>query len=308
MISNIQMKAVQYNEYGSPEDVLKIKQILKPHANFGEIVIKVRAAGVNPSDWKRAKGLYKDFEDVSFPSGIGVEASGIVDEVGAGVTDVSVGDAVFGYGKNTMAEYAILTHWFNKPENIPFEVAGSIPVVSETAWRCLDDLGIGSGSTILVSGASGGIGTAVIQLARSRGMTVIGTCSENKFNYLRALGAIPTTYGVGLKQRVDELTLNGIDGALDIAGAGNIKELIEIVGNVSHVVSCADFSATEYGVRFSSGPPRNLEHVFAEILKLYAQGLYKVHIDQTFPLDETAIAQQISSQKHVTGKLVIVNQ
>lgn len=307
MSTDIQIKTLEYNEYGDPEEVLKVVDKSKPQAGFGEIVIKVHAASVNPSDWKRLKGLYKDFDAVNFPSGIGVEASGIVDEIGEGVTDLSIGDAVFGYGKDTMAEYAILTHWFHKPENVSFEVASTIPVVSETAWRCLDDLGLEEGSTILVSGASGGIGTAVIQLALSRGMKVIGTCSESKLNYIRALGAISTTYAIGLNQRIKELGFNKIDGALDIAGAGNIPELIEIVGDASHVVSAADFSASQYGARFSSGPPRNIQHVFSEVLKLYDQGLYKVHIDQTFPLKETAKAQKISSQKHVTGKLVIVN-
>jgi NADPH:quinone reductase-like Zn-dependent oxidoreductase len=135
------------------------------------------AAGVNPSDWKRRDGQYRHFEEVKFPSGFGVEASGVVDEVGPGVSNASVGDAVFGYGKNTMAQYAVLTHWADMPGDVPFEVAGGLPVIVETASRSLADLGVKSGQTLLVSGAAGGIGSAVIQLARRQGITVIGTAS-----------------------------------------------------------------------------------------------------------------------------------
>lgn len=306
MNANHLMKAIQYNAYGTPEAVLKAVQIIKPEPLPGQVRIKVRAAGVNPSDWKRMEGQYRDFEEVVFPSGIGVEASGIVDAVGEGTEDIRIGDAVFGYGNNTMAEYAILSHWVKKPEAVPFAVAGAIPVVSETAWRCLDDLNAGQGSTILVSGAAGGIGSAVVQLALRRGLQVIGTASTGNQDYLRELGAIATTYGDGLKERVKKLAPNGIAGALDIAGSGIIPELIDIVGNSSKVVSVADFTAAKYGARFSDGPPRNIQHVLSAITSLYTKGLYQLYIQAVFPLEETAKAQTISSRKQVRGKLVIV--
>ncbi|MBC9913840.1 NADP-dependent oxidoreductase [Chitinophaga varians] len=300
------MKAIQYHAYGTPEAVLAVAHIPVPGPLAGQIRIKVRAAGVNPSDWKRMGGQYEGFEEVVFPSGMGVEASGIVDAIGEGVDGVHIGDAVFGYGNDTMAEYAILSHWVKKPEGVPFEVAGAIPVVSETAWRCLDDLHVSAGSTILVSGAAGGIGSAVVQLARRRGLQVIGTASIRNQDYLRALGATPTTYGDGLKDRVKALAHDGIAGALDIAGSGIIPELIDIAGDPSKVVSVADFSATEYGARFSDGPPRNIHHVLTTVANLYAKGLYQLHIQAVFPLEETVKAQTISSQKQVRGKLVIV--
>lgn len=306
MNANVQMKAIQYHAYGRPEAVLTVVHIPIPEPPAGQIRIKVRAAGVNPSDWKRMEGQYLGFEEVVFPSGIGVEASGIVDAIGAGVDGIRIGDAVFGYGNNTMAEYAILSHWVKKPEGVPFEVAGAIPVVSETAWRCLDDLHVSAGNTILVSGAAGGIGSAVVQLARRRGLQVIGTASIRNQDYLRELGATPTTYGDGLKDRVKALAPDGIAGALDIAGSGIIPELIDIVGDPSKVVSVTDFSAVEYGARFSAGPPRNIHHVLATVASLYENELYQLYIQAVFPLEETAKAQTISSQKQVRGKLVIV--
>ncbi len=131
------MKAVQFHEYGGPE-VLNLVEVEEPHAGPGQVRIAVRAAGVNQSDWKDRAGEARDSEPVTLPSGVGFEASGVVDEVGPGVSNVSVGDAVFGYGANTVAQYAVLSHWAHKPADLSFEVAGGLPVIAETAWRCLE--------------------------------------------------------------------------------------------------------------------------------------------------------------------------
>ena len=298
------MKAVQFSEYGGPE-VVRVVDIDAPHVGPGQVRIAVRGAGVNPSDWKRRDGQYRDFEEVTFPAGFGVEASGIVDEVGPGVTRVSAGDAVFGFGENTMAHYAVLTHWAHKPENVPFEVAGGLPVIVDTATRALDEVDVKSGETLLVSGAAGGIGLAVIQFARLRGVRVIGTASVQKHDYLHGLGAVPTTYGPGLAERVRSLAPGGVDAALDLAGSGIIPELIAITGDPSHVLSVADFAAEEYGAKFSHGPPKNPERIFAEVARLCSEGLFQLRVEQTFPLEQTAEAQKVSARGRVMGKLVI---
>jgi len=298
------MKAIQFSRYGGP-DVLDIVEIDPPHPGPGEVRIRVRAAGVNPSDWKRREGQYRAFEQVTFPAGVGVEASGIVDEVGPGVSNTFVGDAVFGYGEATVAEHAVLTHWVHKPDDLPFEIAGALPVISETAWRSLDESGVKAGQTLLVSGAAGGIGSAVLQLARIRGITVIGTASPQKHDYIRDLGAIPTTYGLGLADRVRQLAPDGVDAALDVAGSGIIPELIEMTGDPAHVLSVADFSAEEYGAKFSRGPPKEPERVLADVARLHSQGLFRLRIEQSFPLERTAEAQTISAAGRVTGKLII---
>jgi NADPH:quinone reductase-like Zn-dependent oxidoreductase len=273
----------------------------------GGVRIAVRAAGVNPSDWKRVAGQYREFEEVKFPSGLGVEASGIVDEVGAGVSGVSVGDAVFGCGEhaNAMAQYAVLTHWAHKPDDLSFEVAGGLSVIADTATRALDEVGIESGDTLLVSGAAGGIGSALLQLARLRGISVIGTASPQNHEYVRELGAIPTTYGPGLAERVRQLAPEGVAAAVDLAGSRIIPELIEIVGDPSHVLSVADFSAPQYGAKFSHGPSKDLERVLADVARLCSEGHFRLHVGRTFPLEQTREAQEISAKGHVTGKLVI---
>ena len=298
------MKAVQFSVYGGPQ-VVRLVEVEAPHAGPGQVRIAVRAAGVNPSDWKRRDGQYRDFEDVTFPAGFGVEASGVVDEIGPGVASVSLGDPVFGFGENTMAQYALLSHWAHKPDDLSFEVAGGLPVIVDTATRALDEVGVRSGQTLLVSGAAGGIGSAVLQFARLRGIAVIGTASAPKHDYLRGLGAMPTTYGPGLAARVKELAPRGVDAALDLAGSGVIPELIEIVGDPSHVLSVADFSAEQHGAKFSHGPPKDPEKILADVARLCSEGLFGLHVDQVFPLGEVAEAQEVSAQGRVTGKLVI---
>ncbi|MBZ8131856.1 NADP-dependent oxidoreductase [Afifella sp. IM 167] len=298
------MKAIKFSEYGGP-DVLRIVDVEAPHAGPGEVRIRVRAAGVNPSDWKRREGQYRAFEEVHFPAGLGVEGAGLVDEVGPGVTDVAIGDMVFGFGENLMAEQAVLTHWAKKPERLSFEVAAGLPVVSDTATRALDQVGVAAGQALLVSGAAGGVGTAIVQLACLRGIIVIGTASAAKHDYLRGLGAIPTSYGVGLEERVRALMPNGIDAAIDVAGSGIIPELIGIVGDRAHVLSVADVSAEQYGAKFSHGPPVDPPRLLAEMAELCSAGSFKLRIDRTFPLDRAREAQEVSQSGHVTGKLVV---
>lgn len=298
------VKAVQFSEYGGPE-VLRVVEVDEPHAGPGQVRIAVRAAGVNPSDWKRRAGYYRDFGPVSFPLGVGSEASGVVDEVGAGVSNVSVGDAVFGWGANTVAQYAVLTHWARKPDELPFEVAGGLPVNVEAASRSLNEVGVKSGEMLLVSGAAGGVGSAVIQLARHREIVVIGTASTKNHDYIRELGAIPTTYGPGLAERVSELAPKGVDAALDLAGSGIIPELIRIVGDASRVLSIADSTAPKYGAQFSTEPQKNRERVLTEVAELYSEGHFQLRVERTFPLEQTAEAQAVSAEGHVTGKLII---
>ena len=298
------MKAIRFNAYGG-SDVLHIVEVEAPHAGPGEVRIRVRAAGVNPSDWKRREGQYSAFEDVHFPAGLGVEGAGIVDEIGPGVMDVAIGDAVFGFGEDMIAQHAVLTHWAKKPDKLSFEVTAGLPVVSDTATRALDQVGVAEGQTLLVSGAAGGVGSAIVQLARLRGIIVIGTARATKHDYLRELGAVPTTYGAGMEGRVRALVPHGVNAAIDVAGSGIIPDLIRIVGDPAHVLSVADFSAEEYGAKFSHGPPVDPARLLVEMAELCSAGSFIVHIDRTFPLVGAKEAQEVSQSGRVTGKLVV---
>jgi len=300
------MKAVQFNEYGGPE-VLQVVDVDEPHAGPGQVRIAVRAAGVNLSDLMKIRaGTWKGMP-IPLPSGVGVEGAGAVDEVGEGVTDLSIGDAVFGYGFNMLAHYAVLRPWgwARKPDDLSFEEAGGFPVVVETATRILAHVGVKAGETLLVSGASGGIGSAVVQFARCRGVTVIGTASARNHDYLRALGAVPTTYGPGLAERVRKLAPKGVNAALDIAGSGVIPELIELVGDPSRVISVADFTAPQYGAQLSLVAQKNPQLALVEAARLYSEGAFRVLVGKTFPLAQAADAYKICAEGHSTGKLVI---
>ena len=297
------MKAVQFAEYGGPE-VLRVVEVDEPHAGAGQVRISVRAAGVNGIDWKIRAGYMSERMPLSLPAVTGTDAAGVVDEVGEGVDDVAVGDAVFGSGSATFAEHAVLSGWAVMPEGLSFEEAAGYPVPVETAVRILDQVGVRQGETLLVGGAAGGVGSAVVQIARQRGITVIGTASERNQGYLRSLGAVPTTYGPGLTGRVRALAPDGIDAALDIAGSGVIPELIELTGEPSKVLSIADFGAPEHGAQVSADAT-NAAGACAQAARLFTEGKFRMSVEKTFPLAETAEAQEASAAGHVAGRLVV---
>ena len=297
------MKAVQFAEYGGPE-VLQVVEVPEPHAGRGKVRIAVRAAGVNGMDWKIRSGYLTAQIPIDLPSGTGVDASGVVDEVGEGVTGVAVGDAVFGTGSATLAEHAVLSNWALKPDGLSFEEAAGFPVPVETAARIIDQVGVAAGETLVVSGAAGGVGSAVVQIARDRGISVIGTASERNLDYLRSLGAVATTYGDGLVERVRDLAPDGVDAALDIAGLGVIAELIELTGDPAKVLSIADFTAPQFGAQVSTSGS-DAAASFAAAARLFEQGALHIPVERTFPLAEAGDAQAMSQAGHVAGRLVV---
>ncbi|MEV8372185.1 NADP-dependent oxidoreductase [Kribbella sp. NPDC056861] len=298
------MKAAQFTRFGGPE-VLELVELPDPHAGAAEIRIRVRAAGINASDWKKRQGLM----DQELPQTLGYEAAGIVDEVGAGVRGVSVGDYVFGaspYGA-AQAELAVLSDWAPIPSTLDFASSAAIPAAAEAAARALDQLGVVSGSLVLINGASGSIGTAAVQLAVERGARVIGTGSPATHESLRSLGAEPVAYGEGLVDRVRALAPSGVDLALDVAGSGVLPELIELSGAPEHVITVADFlGAQQTGVRFSRGDTGRATYALALVAELAAVCRFSVQVGRTFPLAEIAEAHRVGESGSVRGKLVLL--
>jgi NADPH:quinone reductase-like Zn-dependent oxidoreductase len=298
------MKAVRFSRFGGPE-VLEIVDLPDPHPGPGQVRIAVRAAGVNPSDWKKRQGLM----DEDLPQTLGYEAAGVVDEVGEGVADVAAGDRVFGFSEEgaAQAELAVLSYYAPIPPSLGFPAAAALPAAIETATRALDQLGVGSGSTVLINGASGSVGSAAVQLAVVRGARVIGTASPANHDYLRSLGAEPVAYGEGLARRVRALAPGGVDAALDVAGSGVLPELIGLAGGPEHVVTIADFAgAREHGVRFSSGDAGRAVHALAGIGELIESGRFSLPVAQTFPLAGIAEAHRAGENGHPRGKLVLL--
>jgi NADPH:quinone reductase-like Zn-dependent oxidoreductase len=205
------------------------------------------------------------------------------------------------------AELAVLSVYAPVPPSLDFPGAAALPAAIETATRALDQLGVGSGGTLLINGASGSVGSAAVQLALVRGVRVIGTASPANHDYLRSLGAEPVAYGQSLAGRVRALAPGGVDMALDVARSGVLPELIELAGGPEHVVTVADFGgAQQHGVRFSSGDAGRAVHAIAGIGELIESGRFWLPVAQTFPLAEVAQAHRVGEQGHVRGKLVLL--
>jgi NADPH:quinone reductase-like Zn-dependent oxidoreductase len=296
------MKKVSFAEFGGP-DVLHLIDAEEPHAGPGRIRIAVRAAGVNPADWRVREGQVLAAHPVELPAGVGLDASGVVDEVGEGVEGVEIGDHVFGEGSSTYAEFTVLSAWARMPEGLSFEEAAGYPSVVETALRILREVGVRPGQTLLVSGASGGVGSAVLQIARDRGITVIGTAGAANQDYLRSLGALATTYGEGWVERVRQF--GPVDAALDLAGSGVIRELVELTGDPHKVISIADLGAPRFGVRFS-GVAGSVPDALAEAVGLITRGKLHIPVEKTYTLAEAAAAHADSQAGHTRGRRVIV--
>jgi NADPH:quinone reductase-like Zn-dependent oxidoreductase len=299
------MKAVTFSDYGGPE-VLGVTDVDEPHADPGQIRIAVRAAGVNPIDCKARSGAMREMMPLSFPAVDGREAAGVVDEVGEGVSGVAPGDEVFGFAVGgAAAEYAVLDDFARKPAALSFEEAAALPVAVETSVRVFGVLGgVGEGQTLVVNGAAGGVGVAAVQLARERGARVIGTASERNHDFLRSLGAQATTYGEGLADRVR--ALGGADLAFDAAGFGALPDLIAITGSPDNVISIADGSGPELGVRVTGGDITRALHGLTEAARLWEAGRFSLPVERTFTFADAAEAQRLSEAGHVRGKLVLV--
>jgi len=300
------MKAMQFDEYGPPE-VLHLVQVEEPRPGPGQVRIRVRAAGINPVDWKIRSGTSRREIPVPLPSIPGLEAAGVVDELGPGVSGVGIGDAVFGSAiSGAAAEHTVLDHWAAKPTAVSWAEAGGLAMAVETAARGLDLLGDLTGRTVLVSGAAGGVGTATVQLAIARGAAVIATAGADNQDYLRSLGATPIEYGAGLAERVRGLASHAVDAAIDVAGHGVLPALIELAGSADRVITFIDPDAASLGVRFTTGSEGRAFYALTTAAELSEAGRFRMPVAAEFPLEELSRAHRISEAGHVRGKLVIV--
>ncbi|SDP92847.1 NADP-dependent oxidoreductase [Lentzea jiangxiensis] len=297
------MKAITYTTFGGPE-VLGLNEVEEPHAGPGEIRLKVVAAAVNPLDHKIRNGWMPPMTP-PFPVTPGLEAAGVVDEVGEGVTGVSVGDEVLGFTTTgACAEHALATDCAPKPAGLDWDVAAALPVAVETAVRVLGLLEVAEGDTLLLNGAAGVVGTVAAQLAVARGATVVGTASAGNHDYLRSLGATPVAYGDGLADRVRAAAPQGVDAVFDAAGE-DLDVLVDLRGATDRVVTIVDpGDAARLGVQFSGGGAPFGSRL-REYAQLVADGKLAVRIARSFLLADAAEAQELVATGHAAGKVVL---
>ena len=301
------MKALTYDSYGNPDDVLGLGEAPEPEAGPGQVRIKVSAAGVNPMDWKMISGAMAGDQPLAGTAIPGADAAGVVDQVGADVEGVSIGDDVFGLGSATQAEYAVLGTWVAKPAATDWAVAGSAGVSFETAERGLRLLGLTRGDTLFVDGGAGGVGSVLIQMARAAGLTVIASAGQDNQDYLREIGARPVLYGQGMVNRVLAVPDTHIDAVFDVAGKTPGVDLFALAPAPGKVLSIANFGLAEHGGIVTGSDPE--ERRPRKAMDLAATLLRDNHVvvqTQTFPLDRAQEAYRISQGGHVRGKLVLL--
>ena len=306
------MRAVRFHDYGEPAEVLRMDQVVVPAPGPDRIRVLVRACGLNPADWALCRGLFPGV----LPRGVGLEVSGIVDAVGPGVADVTVGDLVLGtsdYAGGTSAgaaARAIMARWARVPAGLDLVQAAALPMAVETAYWHVEVLGVSAGQTLLVSGAGTTVGFAAVQIGLLRGARVVATAGDTYAARLRALGATVTPYGKGLAGRVAEIVGGPVDLVLDTAPpSGALPELIQAAGgDPRRVLTISDLAAAgELGARDSfheEWPPRR--NVLGEFAQLAADGQFTVPVARTFPLEDWRAALDISQSGHARGKLVLL--
>ncbi|MCI3929588.1 NADP-dependent oxidoreductase [Streptomyces sp. AN091965] len=305
------MKAISYRAYGGAE-VLEYGDVRDPKVGPDSVLVKVRAAAVNPVDHKCREGYLDAVLDPVFPVIPGWDVAGVVVQPGVAAPEFAVGDEVIGYvredflSRGTLAEYvaAPVRTLARKPRNLTFEEAAGLPLAGLTAYQVVHGaLTVGEGDVVLVHAAAGGVGSFAVQLARHAGARVIGTASERNHAYLRELGAEPVTYGEGLAERVRALAPEGVDAAFDTIGGDTLRVSAELLAPGGRLASVADGSVIGLGGRYCFVRPDadDLRH----LTELAEQDVLTVHVDATFPLERAADAHRLSEQGRTRGKIVV---
>jgi len=298
------IKAIRYHAYGGSE-VLKLESIPLPAPGKDEVLIKVHFAGVNPIDWKLRSGAYHAYMPVTFPGKPGIDVSGVVEEVGPGVTAWKKGQAVFGAALGSYAEYALakVSDLVAKPEALSFEIAASLPVGALTAWQLVEESGVKAGQRVLVQGAAGGVGLFAVQFAKLKGAHVIGSASSSNVDFVKKIGADES-----LDYSKGPLKVDNLDVVIDTVGGAVLDSSYALLKKGGVVVTPAGQPSAEkakaHGVtakNVNRGPISSL----SAIAELVATKKVVSEIQKVFPLEEAAKSQDLSQGGHGRGRILI---
>jgi NADPH:quinone reductase-like Zn-dependent oxidoreductase len=306
------MQAVRFTEYG-PVDVLNVEDVPQPVPGPEQVLVRVKAAGINPGEAKIREGMLASRWPTTFPSGEGTDLAGIVEHAGPGVTAVAVGDEVIGWvdTRSSHAEYAVLerANLTPRPAAVPWQVAGALAVVGFTAWAAVRAVALSAGDTLVVSGAAGGVGSITVQLASRRGATVIGLASEQNHGWLAAHGVVPVAYGDGVAGRIRSVTPKA-DAFIDTYGGDYVELALGELGvppdRVDTIVR--PDAVEKYGVKAEGNAAGASAAVLAELASLIAAGELEVPIAGAYPLTQVREAYARLASGHVLGKIVLLPQ
>lgn len=305
------MRALTYASFGT-SDVFALADVPEPHRGPDTLVVEVKAAGLNPVDWKIRQGYLQGLIDVQLPAVPGWDVAGVVVATGLDTPEFKVGDEVFAYARadvvhgGTIAEKVAVPVRTAalKPASLSFEEAAAVPLAGLTAFQSVRHAAVGAGETVLIHGGAGGVGAFGIQLAALAGARVVATASEGNHDFLRSLGAEPTTYGEGLAERARDLAPEGYDVVLDFAGGASLDSTAAVLKPGGRVVSIADArAATEFGGRNLWVRPSTAD--LTELAGLFDAGKLRVEIAQVFELDRAVDAYRLLEGGHVRGKVVV---
>ena len=304
-------KAVRFEEYGGI-DVLKVLDVERPVPGAGQVLVRVKAAGINPGEANIRSGALHSRWPATFPSGQGSDLAGIVEQVGPDVTAVRVGEEIIGFtdDRASHAEYVLVkaANLTPRPAGVSWEQAGALFVVGATAWAAVRAVALSPGETVAVSGAAGGVGSLAVQLAKNAGARVIGLASQANHDWLRQHGVIPVSYGNGVAERI--LAAAGgheIDAFIDTYGAGYVELALELGIKPDRIDTIANYAAiAKYGVKGDGNAAGASAAVLAELADLIAAGRLELPIARTYPLTEVRDAYTELEQRHTHGKIVLI--
>ncbi|MEU1545682.1 NADP-dependent oxidoreductase [Nocardia sp. NPDC005745] len=303
-------KAVRYDEFGGI-DVLRVDEVDRPVPEDGQVLVRVRAAGINPGEAAIRAGAMADIFPSTFPSGQGSDLAGVVAEIGAGADRFSVGAEVIGFSEKRSAQAELVLvdvdNLTPKPKNVSWEAAGGLYVAGVTAWGAVHSVQLEQGEAVVISGAAGGVGSLAVQLARRAGATVIGLASDSNHEWLQSHSVIPVAYGEGVMDRIRAAAPNGIHAFIDTHGGGYVELALALGVPIERIDTIADFAAAaKYGVKTEPGPEaRTGAEVLAELAGLVADGHLEVPIANVYPLTQVRQAYTELERGHTHGKIVL---
>jgi NADPH:quinone reductase-like Zn-dependent oxidoreductase len=302
-------RAVKFEQYGGI-DVLDVVDVPDPVPGPGQLLVRVKAAGINPGEGKIREGLLHERWPATFPSGQGSDLAGVVEQVGDQVSGFAAGDEVIGFTdeRASQAELVVIQaeNATPRPAGVPWEVAGALFVVGTTAYAAVRAVSLSPGDTVVVSGAAGGVGSLAVQLARRAGATVIGLASEQNHGWLREHGVIPVSYGDGVGDRIRQATQGKVDAFIDTVGQDYVPLALELGVKPERIDTIANFQAGEkYGVKTDGTGAAATADVLAQLAQLIDEGQLEMPIARVYPLADVRDAYRELEQGHTRGKIVL---